>query len=109
MMLQPPRDRPSQRSADTVDAALAHEIMAEQASSLGRAGRAVAASLAALRAFEGEPNERALLVQAAADAVFGYFVQREVCGMRRHDDAIRDYGIPREVIVRAGAAGPPPG
>lgn len=107
-MLQLPRGRASQRQADTVDTALAHEILAEQASSLGRAGRAVAASLAALSAFEGGADERAVLVQTAADAVFGYFVQRELCGLRRHDDAIRDYGIPREVIVRVGAAAPPP-
>ena len=108
LIVQSSRVRLSQHSADTVDAALAHEILAEQASSLGRAGRAVAASLAALRAFDGEEEERAQLVQAAADAVFGYFVQRELCGFRRHDDAIRDYAIPREVIVRVGAAAPQP-
>ncbi|QCI69447.1 hypothetical protein E8M01_26560 [Phreatobacter stygius] len=93
---------------EAVDTALAHEIIAEQASSLGRAGRAVAASLAALGAFTGDGPQRAALVQAAADAVFGYFVQRELCGFRRHDDAIRDYAIPREVLVRVGATAPPP-
>lgn len=93
---------------DAVDTALAHEIIAEQASSLGRAGRAVAASLEALAAFGGDGPDRAGRVQAAADAVFSYFVQRELCGFRRHDDAIRDYGIPREVLVRVGASAPPP-
>ncbi len=93
---------------DAVDTALAHEIIAEQASSLGRAGRAVAASLAALAAFGGDGPDRAGRVQAAADTVFSYFVQRELCGFRRHEDAIRDHGIPREVLVRVGASAPPP-
>lgn len=40
---------------------------------------------------------------AAADAVHAYFIQREFCGLRRHDGVIREYGIPREVLVRLGA------
>jgi hypothetical protein len=94
----------SGRGLDAAEAALAHEIVAEQASSLGRAGRQVAASLAALSAYDGDAGGRIPLIQAAADAVFGYFVQRELCGFRRHDDAIRDYAIPREVLVRVGAS-----
>ena len=48
-------------------------------------------------------TSRAALVRAAAEAVYAYFVQRELCGLRRHDDVIREYGIPREVLVQAGA------
>lgn len=81
---------------------LDYEIAGEMASSLGRAGERVAITLAALpRA--GEGPSRAAALRAAADAVYAYFVQRELCGLRRHDDAIREYAIPREVLARLGA------
>ncbi len=83
--------------------ALDYEVAQEKASSLGHAGRVVAERLAALHAFEGEKEDRIPLVKDAADAVWKYFIQRELCGLRRHDDAIREYGIPREVLVRLGA------
>lgn len=83
--------------------ALDYEIAAEKASSLGRAGDAVANTLAKLRASDGTSPERAALLKAAAAAVWAYFIQRELCGLRRHDDAIREYGIPREVLVKLGA------
>ncbi|HHZ10399.1 MAG TPA: hypothetical protein GX405_16640 [Rhizobiales bacterium] len=81
---------------------LDYEIAGEMASSLGRAGERVAAMLAALSR-EGQGPGRAAALRAAADAVYAYFIQRELCGLRRHDDAIREYGIPREVLVRLGA------
>lgn len=78
------------------------EIRSERASSMGRAGRAIEESLAALKRFEGPPEERDRLVRQAADAVWSYFVQREMMGFSRHDDAIETYGIPREVLRRVG-------
>ena len=42
--------------------------------------------------------------ETAARAVHHYFIQRELSGLRRHDDAIRDLAIPREVLVRLGAS-----
>lgn len=83
--------------------AIDQEILAEKASSLGNAGRKVEACLEKLRSHEGDRETRSALVKSAADAVYGYFVQRELCGFRRHDDIIRDYAIPREVLVRLGA------
>lgn len=85
-------------------APLDHEIAAEKASSLGRAGEKVEKALALLRALEADAPERPARLKAAADAVYAYFIQRELCGLRRHHDAIRDYGIPREVLVRLGAS-----
>ncbi|WP_228259714.1 DUF6665 family protein [Siculibacillus lacustris] len=76
------------------------EILGEQASALGRAGRRVEATLAALAAGDASDHDR--LIRAAAEAVWAYFIQREVCGLRRHDEAIAVYGIPREVLVRVG-------
>ncbi|WP_348630558.1 DUF6665 family protein, partial [Mesorhizobium sp. M7A.F.Ca.CA.004.02.1.1] len=33
----------------------------------------------------------------------GYFIQRELCGLRKHDAVIREYNIPRAVLARLGA------
>lgn len=85
-------------------APLDHEIAAEKASALGRAGEKVETALGRLRALEPGAPERAAALKGAADAVWAYFVQRELCGLKRHHDAIRDYAIPAEVLVRLGAS-----
>ena len=77
------------------------EILAEKASALGRAGRRLEAALEAHKAAEGE--ERRLLAYRAADAAQAFFIQRELTGMRRHDEAISRYAIPREVLAKIGA------
>lgn len=90
--------------------ALGAEILAEKASALGRAGERAEACLARLRAHGAAPeagpdhdSRRAELLKQAAEAVHGFFIQRELCGLRRHDAVIRDLGIPRAVLVRLGA------
>lgn len=92
----------SRLGADAADAALRHELMEEQAQSLGRAGRKVEAALEALADHPGG-EDRAAALKAAADAVWGFFVQREVMGLRDRNAVIAQYGIPREVLVRLGA------
>jgi len=82
---------------------LGHEILAEKAAALGRAGRKVEASLARLREHGGDEESRIVLLKAAAEAVHAYFIQRELCGLRRHDSVIREHAIPRAVLVRLGA------
>lgn len=89
-----------QTGLDTLD----YELAGEMASSLGRAGDRVARAMAALNAHQMRDENRSLLVKAAADAVHAYFIQRELIGLRRHDGAIRDYGIPGEVLARLGAS-----
>ena len=79
-------------------AALAHEIAAERASSLGAAERKVRDTLAAL----GEQADIPRLA-AARQAVWAYFVQRELLGFRRHQDVIRDLNIPPQVLAGLGA------
>ncbi|CAG1008113.1 MAG: hypothetical protein F9K19_21585 [Rhizobiaceae bacterium] len=102
MALRPPSGPVGTDPMRTGIGVLDYEIAGEMASSLGRAGERVASTLAALaRAGEGAARNPAL--RAAADAVYAYFIQRELCGLRRHDDAIREYAIPREVLVRLGA------
>lgn len=44
------------------------EVMGEKASSLGHHGRQVEAAMAALRAFDGPPEERVVVLKAAARA-----------------------------------------
>jgi hypothetical protein len=82
------------------------EILAEKASSLGHHGRLVEQTLAALRAFEGDPEERLQLVRKAAREVWAFFVQRELCGLRDQKEIIRFYDIPQDVLVRLGAMEP---
>ncbi len=83
------------------------ELAGESASSLGHHGRQVEAAMNALRAFDaagqGSADERVALLKRAAKAVWSYFVQREMCGMRDHRWVIKDYGITNEVMVRLGA------
>ena len=83
------------------------EIAGESAASLGYHGRQVEAAMVAIRAFDvegkGTAEQRLTLIKAAASAVWKYFVQREMCGMRDHRWVIKDYGITNEVMFRMGA------
>lgn len=101
MTLRPPTGygAPAQGGLNPLDV----EIAAEKAAALGRAGDRVEQTLARLRLFERGAPERTALLKEAADAVYAYFIQRELCGMRRHHDVIREYQIPNEVLVRLGA------
>lgn len=101
--LRPPSAYAGSGTAPDPPWLLDYEIAAEKASSLGRAGRRVEEALAELRGFDGEPASRLPLLKEAAEAVYAYFIQRELCGMRRHQDLIREYQIPNEVLVRLGA------
>lgn len=80
-------------------AALDNEILAERASSLGAAEHKVIVALAALAS---SGNAEALLRQAR-NAVWAYFVQRELIGFRKHTDVIQDLRIPSEVLADLGA------
>lgn len=75
---------------DTGETILAHEILAERASSMGAAAERVEKTIAAMRAAAPDDGARPEKLKAAADSVWAYFVQRELCGFRRHDDVIRD-------------------
>ena len=79
--------------------ALDHEIMAERAGSIGAAEHKVVAALAALTA-SADNHE---LLQRARNAVWAYFVQRELIGFRRHADVIQALGIPAQVLPGLGA------
>jgi hypothetical protein len=82
---------------------LGHEILAEKAAALGRAGQRVEETLKKLRENSDDDHRPQLLKEAAA-AVHAYFIQRELCGLRRHESVIREYDILRAVLVRLGAS-----
>jgi hypothetical protein len=82
---------------------LGHEILAEKAAALGKAGEKARRVVAELDLHPPGSEGRESALKRAAEAVHAYFIQRELCGLRRHDAAIRDYRIPRAVLVRLGA------
>lgn len=94
---------PDLKAQDSFLDPLGVEILGEKAASLGRAGERVEKSIAALERHVGDDDARTRLLVQATDAVYAYFVQRELCGFRRHHDVIAHYRIPREVLARLGA------
>lgn len=102
-MLKPPSQFSPSPSGDAQLLALDHELAGEKAASLGRAGRRVEETLAKLRAHDAGSPERPALLKDAAEAVYAYFIQRELCGMRRHHEVVREYAIPAAVLARLGA------
>src|SRR5206468_3550399 len=92
---------------------LADEFIQEKASALGRLGRALEASLAALAEFDAGRGQassaaeyrqmRASLVAEASIALWHFVVQREACGLRDLRYVLRDYRVPHEVSARMGA------
>ena len=101
MALRPPQNFSGSPRFETGESVLNVEIMAEQAASLGRAGKRVETTLAALR--RASDTERPAALKAAADAVWGLFIQRELMGQRNQKPLIEHYGIPKEVLARLGA------
>ncbi|MBN9335127.1 DUF6665 family protein [Devosia sp.] len=81
-------------------AAIDHEIAAERASSLGAAEARV---IKALKALTEASGSREVALDDARDAVWSYFVQRELVGFRRHTDVIQTLAIPGDVLVGLGA------
>ncbi len=113
MSLKPPQIL-AQRSAmraqpivNTLDA----EILEEKAATLGRLTKAFETALAAWRAGEedaaagGSVSEqrRQRLFDEAADALWHFVVQREVCGLRNTEAVLREYGVPAALRLRMGA------
>lgn len=104
MSLKPPQNL-SFSSSSRFDP-LAYELMAEKADALGRSGQKVEAALTALKAADplGDPAAYETLLSEAADRVWAFFIQREICGFRNQADAVRRYEIPPEVMGRLGAS-----
>ena len=99
--LRMPQSLAKRLGVETGDAVHRYELLQEQAASLGQSGRKVEKALAALRDHQGEGRTEVL--KAAADAVWGFLVQREIMGLRDRAAIVAQYGIPREVMNRIGA------
>lgn len=84
--------------------ALEGEIMAEKAASLGLAEQRVTKAMEALATSIGDDRTEPL--SEAREAVWSYFVQRELNGFRKHKDVILDLGISGEVLRGLGAKPP---
>lgn len=89
--------------ADTGLDLLGHEIMAEKAAALGKSGEKARLALGRLKDIPIGSEGREAALKAAAEAVHAYFIQRELCGFRRHEAIIREYEIPGAVLARLGA------
>jgi plasmid stabilization system protein ParE len=87
-------------------AALDYEIAQEKASALGRLGRRLEGTLAALaacpRTAHSDPKIRDGLVEQAAYALWLLVVQREACGLNDSTQVLRNYAVPKEVYARMG-------
>ncbi|MBV9510736.1 MAG: hypothetical protein JO303_10690 [Caulobacteraceae bacterium] len=105
MSLRMPQNLSTSLRVETGASVLEIELQAERAAALGRLGKDLEKSLAALSAISMEDPARSAAVKAAADAAWRYFVQREACGMLDHDHPIAHYGIPQEVLARVGSVG----
>jgi hypothetical protein len=101
MSVQPPRILSARSRAEDVYNDFQRELLSEKAASLGRAGKALEAALAALRACGDE--DRDARVQAAADAAHAYLIQREAAGIHGLGAPLEDFGVPGEVRARIGA------
>ena len=49
---------------------------------------------------------RSALLDEAADRVWAFMIQRELCGLRYWEAVVKDYGIPQEVLNRVGQVRP---
>jgi hypothetical protein len=94
---------------------LHYEIVQEQASALGRMGRALEQTLARLREFDAAHAEmpaalqpaRRKLVAEAGQALWMFVVQREASGLRDSRHIMRTYDVPAEVQRCMGLAPAP--
>ncbi|MCR6500999.1 hypothetical protein MUO32_18350 [Shinella sp. CPCC 101442] len=112
MTVRPPQALAPSFTKETGLNILEYELMSERADALGRHGlkveKAIALLAGRLAAGCGEA-EREDLLNDAADKVWAFFIQREMCGLRSQKDAISRYGIPPEVIARLGIVRKTPG
>lgn len=86
------------------ESAIKRALAGEAAANLGRLGRSVERALTRLLHASNETREET--EYACAEAVWLYFVQREACGLPRHDAVIEAYGIPASVLAKVGARPP---
>ena len=103
MTVRPPT-LTSRNTNNPLEGLLDYEIAGEMASILGRAGRQVERALRRYKGTAEGDRDREARLDEAVSAVYAYLIQREIMGFRRHGGVIREYDIPKEVLVRLGAS-----
>jgi hypothetical protein len=108
MSVRIPQNLAGGHKPETGWSVLDYEIAQQKAQTLGNLGQQVEQALARLRAFdagvhgtESEP-QRSTLLDEAAERVWAFMIQRELCGLRHWEAVVKNYGIPREVLNRMG-------
>jgi len=76
-------------------------MMGEQAYALGLAAKKIEKALEEYRSSNGDPRR----TQMAADAVYAFFIQREMVGLSNQNYVIEYYDIPSAVLAKVGATG----
>ena len=108
MAVRIPQSLSTSLQPETGWSVLDYELREQKAHTLGTLSGQVEQALAALRAFDAEAHQpdrehrRRALLDDAADLVWAFMIQRELCGLRNWDAVVKDYGIPREVLNRVG-------
>lgn len=87
-------------------ASVEDEIRGERARALARAVRQLESALEALGAAGPVPRRgratRDELLADAAERLWYVVIQREALGLGRHEEFLRDLGVPGEVVARMG-------
>ena len=108
MAVRIPQSFSASHQQETGWSVLDYELREQKAQTLGTLSGQLEQALAALRAFDaeahgpdGEHRRRALL-NGAADLVWAFMIQWELCGLRNWDAVVKDYSIPCEVLNWVG-------
>jgi len=103
MSIRPPKNLQTHLQTNTGASVLEAEIFAEHAASLGHHGKLVEKAMAALETCDGSnPSQKDKLLDAAALAVYNYFVLREAVGINNHNHPIEFYKITTPILARMG-------
>jgi hypothetical protein len=87
-------------------------IREETAGALGRAGKKLTSSVAALASFDqshaqpGRHAQREHLLREAADALYSYVIQKELMGAANNDLINKTFGVTPEMWRLMGVAHP---
>lgn len=120
MAVRPPSQFIPSSEKDPLALALEQEVLAEKADTLARLMKKLERALSRLAAHEerlakaaddpatppADPARRDRLVAEAGEALWYVIIQRELCGMRRHDAVMRELAVPAAVRLRMGPASP---
>lgn len=104
MTFRLPQNLTTQLSVETGASALEKAILSEHAASLGHYGRRVAKAMADWECRDpNDAQDTQRCLDAAVEAVYNCFVQREAIGLSNHDYPVQYYKIPPAVLARVGA------